>query len=143
MTTIDKATQVILDEVNQQVILNEINQAWLKGEILTTQGVAERIALALAKEGRLAPDLPEPRILTPNTDPDWAQRYLDEWEWVPDVEFRCESSDFVLNIKDGDTNGGFGEPQEEWLDLTPAQLREIASALLAAADYQEKGTTNV
>lgn len=50
MNSIDKAVQVIYDEVNQ---------TWERGEILTTAGEAERLANALADAGLLAPELPE------------------------------------------------------------------------------------
>ena len=48
MNNIDKAAQVIYDEVNQ---------TWERGEILTAAGEAERLANALANAGLLAPDL--------------------------------------------------------------------------------------
>lgn len=48
MNSIDKAVQVIYDEVNQ---------TWERGEILTAAGEAERVANALADAGLLAPQL--------------------------------------------------------------------------------------
>lgn len=48
MNNIDKATQVIYDEVYQ---------TWERGEILTAAGEAERLANALADAGLLAPQL--------------------------------------------------------------------------------------
>lgn len=48
MNNIDKAVQVIYDEVNQ---------TWERGEILTVAGEAERVANALADAGLLTPDL--------------------------------------------------------------------------------------
>lgn len=48
MNNIDKAVQVIY---------NEVNQTWERGEILTAAGEAERLANALANAGLLAPDL--------------------------------------------------------------------------------------
>lgn len=110
------------------------------GRQTSAPSTARAVADALAQAGRLAPDLPEPHALTPDTDPDWAQAYRDEWEWVPDIQFHCESSDFFINVKDSDTNGGFGEAQEEWLDMKPTQLRGIASTLLAAANHLDKET---
>lgn len=122
MSIIDKATQVIIE--------HDQSDNWLDPRCL---------AQDLAQAGLLAQDLPEPRILTPATHPDWAQNWLNLWEWVPDIEFHCESSGFFINIKDSDTNGGFGQSQDEWLDMKPTQLREIASILLAAANYTEEG----
>lgn len=48
MNSIDKAVQVIYDEVNQ---------TWERGEILTAAGEVERVANALADAGLLAPQL--------------------------------------------------------------------------------------
>lgn len=93
----------------------------------------------LADAGLLAPDLPEPRVLTPETDPEWAQKQLDEWEWLPDVRFNSTTTPFYLTVKDGETDGGFDEfGQEEWFNMNPEQLREIAAILLSTADYVEE-----
>lgn len=95
------------------------------------------LAKRLADAALLAPDLPTPHIFTPDTDPEWAQNYLEEWEWLPDAQIYSTQSTFYLNVKDGNTDGGFEFSQEEWLNMSPAQLREIAAILLAAADYAE------
>lgn len=93
----------------------------------------ECLAQDLADAGLLMPDLPEPT--TPENDPEWAQEYMDVWEWMPDAEWR-PAADFYINIYNGDQiNAGFGTTQEEWVDLSPESLRSIAYALLAAANY--------
>lgn len=48
MNSIDRAAQVIYEEVNK---------TWERGEILTVAGEAERLANALADAGLLAPQL--------------------------------------------------------------------------------------
>ncbi|TRX62414.1 hypothetical protein [Corynebacterium hiratae] len=53
MNNIDKAGQVIYDEVYQ---------TWERGEILTAAGEAERLANALADAGLLAPDLAQENL---------------------------------------------------------------------------------
>lgn len=100
-------------------------------------GKAREAAQALHKAGCITPDLPKPHTLTPATDPAWAQRHLDEWEWVPDVRFDSATTPFYLTVNNGRTDGGFGLSQEEWLDMQPTQLRDIAAVLLAAADHIE------
>lgn len=90
------------------------------------------------EQAQATPDLPTPHMLTPETDPEWAQHQLDEWDWLPDVRFDGTTTPFYLTVKDGETDGGFELSQEEWLDRSPEQLREIAAILLATADHIEE-----
>lgn len=68
MNSIDKAVQVIYDEVNQ---------TWERGEILTAAGEAERLANALADAGLLTPDTDDITRLTIVNN---KGRALEEWE---------------------------------------------------------------
>ena len=63
MSNIDKAAQVIYDEVNQ---------TWERGEILTTAGEAERLANALADAGLLATGLAQEVLRMREELIDWA-----------------------------------------------------------------------
>ena len=101
----------------------------------TRTGSPRDVALELAIAGLLAPELPEP--ITPENDPEWAQEYMAEWEWVPDAEWH-PTNDFFINAKDGNINAGFGMPQEEWDGTSPDELRSIALALLAAAQHAKE-----
>lgn len=107
MNSIDKAVQVIYDEVNQ---------TWERGEILTTAGEAERLANALADAGLLAPDLPKP-----SPGPDGALLWNSETVWIEDDEVAV-----YIDITES-----FG-----W--MTPNEARQLAYALLAAANYSEE-----
>ena len=122
MNNIDKAGQVIYDEVYQ---------TWERGEILTAAGEAERLANALADAGLLAPDPPEPCIY-PDTG---------EHEW--------HMEDGYVSVEDGiihvihDESDDDREPEE--LDPDPGELRfsnttkgrETAHAILAACDLKD------
>lgn len=112
MSNIDKAVQVIYDEVNQ---------AWERGEILTTAGEAERLASALADAGLLAPELP---------DESWPQVWEVEGFLVAAIEDGGETIELAEN--EGDGNVGYG-----WF-MDRRLARNLAYALLAAANYQEK-----
>lgn len=115
MNNVDKAAQIIAEAV---------------GDTMLTDAAAE----ALADAGLLAPELPEP--ITPENDPEWAREYLTEWEWVPDAEWHPTNS-FFINIKDGNTNAGFWEAQENWEGMNSTNLKAIGLALLAAAQLAE------
>lgn len=137
MSNIERAVAVIADQLPKPVAEHEFSVDYRNG-LAIVRDVAGRAAEALADEGLLMPDLPPVCALTQETDPEWAQNYLDEWEWLPDVQFYGGSSTFYLNVKDGAINGGFEFGQEEWSDMKPAQLREITAILRAAADHAEK-----
>lgn len=125
MSNIDKAVQVIYDEVNQ---------TWERGEILTTAGEAERLANALADAGLLAPDPTELRndhIITQVSvrsarvsRDDYCVRYdgagalVDTWE-----------RQVMLTI---------GGNDEVSVYMTINQARDLAVALFAEANYGEK-----
>lgn len=110
MDNLDKAGQVIYDEVYQ---------TWERGEILTAAGEAERLANALADAGLLAPDLPEandPSIFVP-----------DGKGWLP-----CGLTGPSVWTAPG---GRIMVQRVEPGDLTPAEARFFALAVLAAAQY--------
>lgn len=113
MNNIDKAGQVIYDEANQM---------WERGEILTAAGEAERIANALADAGLLAPDLPEANDLdipVPN-----AKAWLPCGLTGPSVWTAPGGRIMVQRVEPG--------------DLTPAEARFFALAVLAAAQYAKE-----
>ena len=110
MTNFDRAVQVIYDEANQM---------WERGEILTTAGEAERLAKALAEAGLLAPDLPEANA-TDIFVPDGKGWLLDD-ENGPVVWTAPGGRIMVQRVEPG--------------DLTPAEARFFALAVLAAAQY--------
>ena len=112
MTNFDRAVQVIYDEANQM---------WERGEILTTAGEAERLAKALANAGLLAPDLPEANDLdipVPNGK-----------AWIP-----CGLTGPSVWTAPG---GRIMVQRVEPGDLTPAEARFFALAVLAAAQYSK------
>ena len=113
MTNFDRAVQVIYDEANQM---------WERGEILTTAGEAERLAKALANAGLLAPDLPEANDLdipVPNGK-----------AWIP-----CGLTGPSVWTAPG---GRIMVQRVEPGDLTPAEARFFALAVLAAAQYSKE-----
>ena len=82
----------------------------------TPRGTVTEAAQALADAGLLAPDLPEP------TD-----RSIPEWE-MPNNEHHAVSVSRYGTVRIwGDTSG-----------YTPAEAREVAAALLAAAAWAEQ-----
>ena len=82
----------------------------------TKDHISPHIAQALADAGLLAPDLPEP------TD-----RSIPEWE-MPNNEHHAVSVSRYGTVRIwGDTSG-----------YTPAEAREVAAALLAAAAWAEQ-----
>lgn len=110
MNNIDKAGQVIYDEVYQ---------TWERGEILTAAGEAERLAKALAQAGLLAPDLPEANDLdipVPN-----GKAWLPCGLTGPSVWTAPGGRIMVQRVEPG--------------DLTPAEARFFALAVLAAAHH--------
>ena len=86
-------------------------------------GLDEDAALALKENGLLAPDLPEandPGIFVPGGK-GWRIGDISVWT-APD------SSVMIQNVEPG--------------DLSPAEARELAHALLAASDYAEREQDN-
>lgn len=83
---------------------------------------AHRYAQALADDGRLMPNLPRPMEVI---NSDWA-KFNDHIE----VSYGAVRVYFA---------GDFGEESES---LTPAEAREQAAELLAAADYAEQEATD-
>lgn len=119
---------------NREKAVGVIRRQTLVSDVHTTRDVVRRLDQA----DLITPDLPTPRRLTPEADPEWAQNQLNEWEWLPDVRFDGTTTPFYLTVKDGETDGGFALSQEEWLGMKPVQLREIAAILLATANHIEK-----
>lgn len=128
MNSIDKAVQVIYDEVNQ---------TWERGEILTTAGEAERLANALADAGLLAPDLPTPTKIE-DDECCWDKTHTHlAYDYQTGKEKKIKIPGGVTVIQDEDA--------EAWLDvdygihsLTPGEARSLGLALLAAAQYAEE-----
>ena len=110
MTNFDRAVQVIYDEANQM---------WERGEILTTAGEAERLAKALAEAGLLAEDLPDANDLDIPVP--------DGKAWIP-----CGLTGPSVWTAPG---GRIMVQRVEPGDLTPAEARFFALAVLAAAQY--------
>ena len=119
---------------NREKAVGVIRRQTLVSDMHTARDVVRRLDQA----NLITPDLPTPRMLTPEANPEWAQNQLDEWEWLPDVRFDSTTTPFYLTVKDGETDGGFALSQEEWLSMSPTQLREIAAILLATADHIEE-----
>lgn len=125
MNSIDKAVQVIYDEVNQ---------TWERGEILTTAGEAERLANALADAGLLAPDLPTPTKIE-DDECCWDKTHTHlAYDYQTGAEKKIKVPGGVTVIQD--------ENAEVWLDvdygihsLTPDEARSLGLALLAAAKH--------
>ncbi|OFK27217.1 hypothetical protein HMPREF2822_12300 [Corynebacterium sp. HMSC062E11] len=110
MTNFDRAAQVIYDEASK---------TWERGEILTAAGEAERLANALADAGLLAPDLPEANdagIIVPG-----GKGWLPQGLTGPSVWTAPGGRVMVQRVEPG--------------DLTPAEARFFALAVLAAAQY--------
>lgn len=132
MNSIDKAVQVIYDEVNQ---------TWERGEILTTAGEAERLANALADAGLLAPDLPTPTKIE-DDECCWDKTHTHlAYDYQTGAEKKIKVPGGVTVIQD--------ENAEVWLDvdygihsLALGEARSLGLALLAAAQYAEEETTN-
>ena len=122
---------------NREKAVGVIRRQTLVSDVHTARDVVRRLDQA----GLITPDLPTPRMLTPETNPEWARNQCDEWEWLPDVRFDGTTTPFYLTVKDGETDGGFALSQEEWLGMNPVQLREIAVILLATADHIENTDT--
>lgn len=128
MNSIDKAVQVIYDEVNQ---------TWERGEILTTAGEAERLANALADAGLLAPDLPTPTKIE-DDECCWDKTHTHlAYDYQTGAEKKIKVPGGVTVIQD--------ENAEVWLDvdhgihaLNPDDARSLGLALLAAANYSEE-----
>ena len=114
MNSIDKAVQVIYDEVNQ---------TWERGEILTAAGEAERVANALADAGLIAPDTPQP-FFEHRHGPNWEIPINDQGGGVATVRTLI-----------GDV---FIERHGQGFVTNPAEAREVAAALLAAANHAEE-----
>lgn len=128
MNSIDKAVQVIYDEVNQ---------TWERGEILTTAGEAERLANALADAGLLAPDLPTPTKIE-DDECCWDKTHTHlAYDYQTGAEKKIKVPGGVTVIQD--------ENAEVWLDvdygihsLALDEARSLGLALLAAANHQEE-----
>lgn len=128
MNSIDKAVQVIYDEVNQ---------TWERGEILTTAGEAERLANALADAGLLAPDLPTPTKIE-DDECCWDKTHTHlAYDYQTGAEKKIKVPGGVTVIQD--------ENAEVWLDvdygihsLALGEARSLGLALLAAANYSEE-----
>lgn len=131
MTNREKAVGVI----RRQTLVSDVHTA---RDIVRRLDQAGLITPDLPQAGLITPDLPTPRMLTPEANPEWARNQCDEWEWLPDVRFDGTTTPFYLTVKDGETDGGFALSQEEWLNMNPVQLREIAAILLATADHIEE-----
>lgn len=114
-----------------------LNEHWSVAQLSGEEDETICCVQRLQEAGLLAPEPPE--TLTPETHPEWAHRYLEDWECLPEVEWHA-GKDFFISIFDHEKgfNAGFGVPQEEWLFVTPSDLRGIAAVLLAAADYADK-----
>jgi hypothetical protein len=128
MNSIDKAVQVIYDEVNQ---------TWERGEILTTAGEAERLANALADAGLLAPDLPTPTKIE-DDECCWDKTHTHlAYDYQTGAEKKIKVPGGVTVIQDEDA--------EVWLDvdygihsLALDEARSLGLVLLAAANYSEE-----
>ena len=114
MTNLDQAAQVIYDEVNQ---------TWERGEILTTAGEAERLANALADAGLIAPDTPQP-FFEHRHGPNWEIPINDQGGGVATVRTLI-----------GDV---FIERHGHGFITNPAEAKQLAAAILAAAYYSEE-----
>ncbi|MGV0351667.1 hypothetical protein ACUY2G_12285 [Corynebacterium guaraldiae] len=111
----------MMDNFDQavQVIYDEVNKTWERGEILTAAGEAERLANALANAGLLMPALPEANdagIIVPG-----GKGWLPQGLTGPSVWTAPGGRVMVQRIEPG--------------DLTPAEARFFALAVLAAAQY--------
>lgn len=128
MNNIDKAVQVIYDEVNQ---------TWERGEILTVAGEAERVANALADAGLLAPDLPTPTKIE-DDECCWDKTHTHlAYDYQTGAEKKIKVPGGVTVIQD--------ENAEVWLDvdygihsLALDEARSLGLALLAASTYKEE-----
>ena len=127
MSNIDKAVQVIYDEVNQ---------TWERGEILTTAGEAERLANALADAGLLAPDLP-----TLNSD--YASIEVSTRRTLIMDDADCptlyENEDSILvGTANGEVNFSLGVHDEVSVTLPNDRAVNFALAVLAVAQYAKE-----
>ena len=114
MNNYDRAVQVIYDEANQM---------WERGEILTAAGEAERLANALADAGLLAPDTPQP-FFEHGNGPNWEIPINDQGGGVATVR-----------ALDGDV---FIERHGRGFITSPAEAKQLAAAILAAAKHTEE-----
>lgn len=110
-----------------QVIYDEVNQTWERGEILTTAGEAERLANALADAGLLAPDTPQP-FFEHRHGPNWEIPINDQGGGVATV--RTLGGDVYIERPGHGHGHGF--------ITSPAEAKQLAAAILAAAQYSEQ-----
>ena len=121
MNSIDKAVQVIYDEVNQ---------TWERGEILTTAGEAERLANALADAGLLAPDLPAPD--RDMRDPKWRAEHEESWDDPNAPSIWDATPFFSVGVFPGDNTITVWDNHEPMEPLTIDEVKKLRLALHAA-----------
>ncbi|WP_408931118.1 hypothetical protein ACKFRM_06755 [Corynebacterium sp. YSMAA1_1_D6] len=121
MSNIDKAVQVIYDEVNQ---------TWERGEILTTAGEAERLANALADAGLLAPDLPAPTY--DMRDPKWRAEHEESWDDPNAPSIWDATPFFSVGLFPGDNTITVWDNHEPLEPLTIDEVKKLRLALHAA-----------
>lgn len=121
MNNIDKAVQVICDEVNQ---------TWERGEILTAAGEAERLANALADAGLLAPDLPAPD--RDMRDPKWQAEYEAAWDDPNAPSVWDATALYEVGVFPGDNTITIWDDGEPLEPLTTDEAKRFRLALHAA-----------
>lgn len=112
MTNFDRAANVIRTWQKRHKNLMDSDPEW----------AAQNLAIDLHQAGLLAPDLPEPT--DPNVFVPGGKGWLPGGPHGPSVWTAPDSTIMVQRIEPG--------------DLTPEEAREVAYALLAAADYSEQ-----
>lgn len=96
-------------------------------------------AEALADKGLLMPDLPEPDLRA--DDPAHRDEFSAWWEGtVPHVWNEGLPGEFTLQTFPGEPDVTIYRDLEPEETLMPAEVRRLAYALLAAANYAEKET---
>lgn len=121
MNSIDKAAQVIYDEVYR---------AWERGEILTAAGEAERVANALADAGLLAEDLPAPTH--DMRDPKWQKEYEDNWDYSEAPTIWDATTFYEVGVFPGDNTITIWDDGEPLEPLTIDEAKRFRLALHAA-----------
>lgn len=93
------------------------------------------LAKYLDETGLLAPDLPEPDRDT--RDPKWQSEYREEYEYPAPSMWRMDSW-LSVGVFPQDNDIAIWEDKEPLPPLSIAEARELAYALLAAANHSEE-----